>query len=125
MADDYRKLYEEEHQRCNEYIAKVAELEEANEMLKFKLDRIHNNPLWKSTKGLRILMLRTAKFIKRVKGLGGFAGFKAKLAHKLNEKKAAKSYGTASFPDAHERKRQEEERILPFSLSACMVEMGQ
>lgn len=111
MADDYKKLYEEEHQRCNEYIAKVAELEEANAMLKFKLDRIHNNPLWKCTKGIRILMLRSAKFMKRVKGLGGFAGFKAKLAHKINEKKAAKSYGTASFPDADERKRQEEARF--------------
>lgn len=107
MSISYKSLYEEEHSKCNEYIARIAELEEQNAMLQFRLDRIHNNPLWKCTKGIRILMLRGAKFIKRLKGLGGYRGFKAKLAHKINEKKAQKSYGTQSFPDENTRREQE------------------
>lgn len=107
IITDYKQAYEAEHKKCNEYIARVAELEEANAMLQFRLDRIHNNPLWKYTKGIRDLMLRSAKFMRRVKGLGGWRGFVAKLKHKINEKKAQKSYGTRSFPDAAERARQE------------------
>ncbi len=51
MENSYKELYEKEHAKCNEYIARVAQLEEANAMLQFRLDRIHNNPIWKSTKG--------------------------------------------------------------------------
>ncbi|MCR4650542.1 MAG: glycosyltransferase family 2 protein [Lachnospiraceae bacterium] len=118
---DYKELYEAEHKKCNEYIAKVAELEEANAMLNFRLERIHNNPLWKHTKPVRDMMLRSARLMKRIKGLGGFRGFKAKLAHKIHEKKAGKSYGTKSFPDAVRRKEEEEAVFERMPLISILV----
>ena len=106
--DNYKELYEKEKERCNEYIARVAELEEANAMLQFRLDRIHNNALWKHTKKIRDLMLKANKLKKRLKNLGGLRGFWAKLKYKIREHKAKKGYGTASFPDAATRKMEEE-----------------
>ena len=44
--------YEKEHLKCAEYAERIARLEEENDYLQFRLDRIHNHPLWKSTKGL-------------------------------------------------------------------------
>ena len=86
MENSYKELYEKEHAKCNEYIARVAELEEANNMLQFRLDRIHNNPLWKCTKGIRDMMLKAAKFRKRLKNLGGPRGILAKIDYKKREK---------------------------------------
>ena len=107
MENSYKELYEKEKAKCNEYIAKVAALEEANAMLQFRLDRIHNNPIWKCTKGIRDTMLRVGKLKKRLHNLGGFKGFVSKVLYKIRESRAKKGYGTASFPDAEERKRQE------------------
>ena len=121
MENSYKELYEKERAKCNEYIAKVAELEEANAMLQFRLDRIHNNPLWKCTKGIRDIMLKAAKFRKRLKNLGGPRGVWAKIKYKIREKKAQKSYGTASFPTPEERKRQEEERFEYMPLISILV----
>lgn len=108
MEIDYKELYEKEKERCNEYIQKVASLEEANAMLQFRLDRIHNNFLWRKTKKIRDMMLKANKLKKRLKNLGGLRGFWAKVKYKLREHKAKKGYGTRSFPTAEERKAQEE-----------------
>lgn len=106
--DNYKELYEKEKERCNEYIARVAELEEANAMLQFRLDRIHNNFFWRKTKKIRDLMLKANKLKKRLKNLGGLRGFWAKLKYKIREHQAKKGYGYSSFPDAAKRKEQEE-----------------
>ncbi len=108
MSVNYEELYEREHAKCTEYIAKVAELEEANAMLQFRLDRIHNNPIWKCTKGIRDMMLKAAKLRKRIKNLGGFRGFVSKVLYKIREKKAQKNYGKASFPSAERCKLESE-----------------
>lgn len=108
MEIDYKELYEKEKAKCNEYIQKVASLEEANAMLQFRLDRIHNNFLWRKTKKIRDMMLKANKLKKRLKNLGGLRGFWAKVKYKLREHKAKKGYGTRSFPTAEERKAQEE-----------------
>ncbi|MBQ0028656.1 MAG: glycosyltransferase family 2 protein [Lachnospiraceae bacterium] len=121
MENSYKELYEKERAKCNEYIAKVAELEEANAMLQFRLDRIHNNPLWKCTKGIRDMMLKAAKLRKRLKNLGGLRGFWAKVKYKIREKKAQKSYGTASYPTKEERLRQEEEQFDYMPLISILV----
>lgn len=121
MEPNYKELYEQERAKCNEYIAKVAELEEANAMLQFRLDRIHNNPIWKSTKGIRDMMLKAAKLKKRLKNLGGLRGFWAKLKYKIREHKAKKGYGTASFPSAEERKRQEDTVFEYMPLISILV----
>ena len=50
---DYKELYEKEHIKSADLASRVAQLEEENDYLQFRLDRIHNNSLWKATGGLR------------------------------------------------------------------------
>jgi len=112
---DYQSAYEKEHQKCADYAERIAALEEANDYLQFRLDRIHNNPLWKSTGGLRKCMHAVKRQTDRVKNCGGLRGIKAKIAYKKREKQAMKQFGTASFPTPEERKAQEE-TIFPNSV---------
>lgn len=105
---DYQSAYEKEHQKCADYAERIAALEEANDYLQFRLDRIHNNPLWKSTGGLRKCMHAVKRQTDRVKNCGGLRGIKAKIDYKKREKQAMKQFGTLSFPTPEERKAQEE-----------------
>ena len=105
---DYKKAYEKEHRKSADYAQRIAQLEEEKDYLQFRLDRIHNNPLWKSTTSLRKGMHFIMRQITRVKNCGGLRGIKAKLSYKQREKQAMKHYGTESFPDAAVRKQQEE-----------------
>lgn len=104
---DYREAYEKEHIKAADLACRVALLEEKNEELLFKLDRIKNNPLWKASKPARNVMHALIRQINRLKNCGGPRGFVAKLDYKKREKKAMRHYGTESFPDAKERERQE------------------
>ncbi|MBR6237680.1 MAG: glycosyltransferase family 2 protein [Lachnospiraceae bacterium] len=108
MSDNFKALYEEEKERNKDLAMRVARLEEENASLTFRLDRIHNNPIWRHTKSVRDAMLRFGKLKKRVKNLGGVRGFFSKVGYKIREAKAKKGYGKASFPNAEERKEQEE-----------------
>lgn len=119
--EDFKELYEKEKARCNEYISKVAKLEEENAMLQFRLDRIHNNQIWKSTKGIRDLMLKSAKLRKRIKNLGGFRGFLSKVNYKLREHKAKKGYGLKSFPSEAKRKEEENTKFDYEPLISILV----
>lgn len=119
--EDYRELYEREKARCNEYIGKVAKLEEANAMLQFRLDRIHGNPLWKCTKGIRDLMLKAGKLRKRIKNLGGVRGFLSKVNYKIREHKAKKGYGHLSFPNAKRREQEENTKFEYSPLISILV----
>lgn len=121
MADNYREMYEREHEKCAEYIAKLAKLEEEKAMLEFRLNRIHNNPLWKCTKGIRDLMLKSAKLRKRLKNLGGVRGFISKVGYKIREAKAKKGYGLASFPDAERRRAEESTKFEYEPLISILV----
>ena len=42
---DYKEAYEKEHIKCADLAGRIADLEEQNEELSFKLGRIKNNPL--------------------------------------------------------------------------------
>ena len=119
QENSYKKAYEKEHIKCADYAQRIAQLEEENDYLQFRLDRIHNHPLWKSTASLRKVMHYTKRQFDRVKNCGGPKGIAAKIAYKKREKEAMKQYGTSSFPDAGERKRQEEtvfENPVKFSI---------
>lgn len=105
--DNYKELYEKEKAKNIEYIEKLARLEEENNMLTFRLDRIHNNPIWKVTRPVRDMMLKSSKLIRRIRNLGGPRGVMSKILYKIREAKAKKNYGTRSFPDAARRKMEE------------------
>ena len=105
--DNYKELYEKEKAKNIEYIEKLARLEEEKNMLTFRLERIHNNPIWKATRPIRDMMLKSSRFIRRIRNLGGPRGVISKILYKIREAKAKKNYGTRSFPDAERRKIEE------------------
>lgn len=104
---DYQDAYEKEHSKTADLACRVAELEDKNEELQFKLDRIKNNPLWRVSKPARSLMHLCIRQVNRLKNCGGIRGFFAKLDYKKRERAAMRHYGTESFPDADKRAREE------------------
>ena len=106
---DYRAEYEKERVKSAYLADRVSQLEDEVDDLTFKLNRIKNNPIWKATKPARSVMHFCIRQIDRVKNQGDAKGVVKKIQYKIREKKAAQGYGTASFPDEAERKRQREE----------------
>ena len=104
---DFHELYEKEHLKSADLAERVARLEDEKDYLQFRLDRIHNNPLWKATGGLRKVMHAVKRQTDRIKNCGGPRGIVQKISYKKRERIAMKQHGTASFPDEEERKRQE------------------
>ncbi len=114
MSEKYKELYETERDKNREYAMRIACLEEENASLNYRLDRIHNNPIWRHTKWIRDIMLKTGKLRKRIHNLGGFRGFVSKVNYKIRESKAKKGYGKRSFPD-NERRCYEENYEFGYS----------
>ena len=119
--DNYKELYEKEKAKNIEYIEKLARLEEEKNMLAFRLDRIHNNPIWKVTRPVRDMMLKSSKLIRRIRNLGGPRGVMSKILYKIREAKAKKNYGTKSFPDAARRKMEENFEFKDRPLISILV----
>jgi len=118
---NYQEMYEKEHIKSADLASRVAELEEANDYLQFRLDRIHNNPLWRSTKWLRTCMHAVMRQTSRIKNCGGPRGVMAKIAYKKREKEAMKNYGTNSFPTPEEREAQESTEFAYEPLISILV----
>lgn len=95
---DYRQAYEQEHLKCADLAARIADLEAKNEELEWKLGRIKNNPLWKVAKPARNGMHWVIRQKDRLKNCGGFRGVLHKIGYKKREREAMKQFGTASFP---------------------------
>ncbi len=109
---NYQEAYEKEHLKCAEYAERIARLEEEKDYLQFRLDRIHNNSLWKATSGLRKVMHTVKRQTDRIKNCGGPRGILAKIKYKQRERVAMVQHGTASFPD-ETRAKQERETVFP------------
>jgi len=95
---DYRTAYEQEHLKCADLAARIADLESKNEELAWKLNRIQKNPLWKASKPARMLVHWAIRQKDRVGNCGGIKGVLHKIAYKKREREAMKQFGTASFP---------------------------
>ncbi len=109
---DYKEAYEKEHIKCADLASRVAELDEKNDELTFKLNRIKNNPLWKMSAPLRKAMHYFIRQRDRLRNCGNLRGIWAKIKYKQREREAMEHYGTASFPDAARRKA-EQETVFP------------
>lgn len=109
---DYKSAYEKEHIKCADLAERVAELEEKNEELNFKLNRIKNHPFWKLSGPLRKLMHYCIRQKDRIKNCGSLRGVVAKVKYKKREKQAMKQFGTDGFPDEARRKA-ERETVFP------------
>ena len=116
---NYREAYEKEHLKCADYAERIAQLEEEKDYLQFRLDRIHNNSLWKATAGLRKVMHAVKRQTDRIKNCGGPRGIWAKIKYKQRERVAMVQHGTASFPDDARVKIEREtvfERMVKISI---------
>lgn len=113
MADmDYKEAYEKEHLKNADLAARIADLESKNDELNWKLNRIKNNPLWKASKPARSAVHWAIRQKDRVSNCGGPKGVLAKLDYKKREREAMKQFGTESFPDEEQAKR-ERETVFP------------
>lgn len=108
---DYREAYEKEHIKTADLAERVAVLEAKNEELTFKLNRIKKNPLWKASAPARKAMHFCLRQISRVKNCGNLRGVFAKVRYKKLEKQAMQHFGTASFPDEAQAKKERETRF--------------
>lgn len=116
---NYQEAYEKEHLKCADYAERIAQLEEEKDYLQFRLDRIHNNSLWKATAGLRKVMHTVKRQTDRIKNCGGPRGIWAKIKYKQRERVAMVQHGTASFPDEARAKQEREtifERMVKISI---------
>ncbi len=112
MAEmDYREAYEQEHEKCADLADKIVLLESEVEELQFKLDRIKNNNFWKATKPARSLIHFARRQKERLSHCGGPRDILRKLANKKRQKSAMLSYGTGSFPDEEQRRKEQETRF--------------
>ena len=99
---DYREAYEQEHLKCADLAARVADLEAKKEELEWKLDRIKRNPLWKLSKPVRSGMHWLIRQKDRLVNCGSPRGMLHKLDYKRRERKAMKQFGTESFPSSEQ-----------------------
>ncbi len=108
----YKEAYEKEHIKCADLAGRIAELEEKNEELSFKINRIKSNPVWKASAPFRKAMHFLLRQRGRLKNCGNLRGLVAKIKYKSREREAMECFGTASFPD-EARRRKERETIFP------------
>lgn len=109
---DYKEAYENEHIKCADLASRIAELEEKNEELNYKINRIKTNPIWKMSAPFRKAMHYCIRQRDRLRNCGNLRGIWAKIKYKGRERAAMERYGTASFPD-EERRRMEQETVFP------------
>lgn len=112
LKNDWETLYQEEHLKNADLAGRIADLEAQKDDLQFKLDRIKNNKLWKTSAPLRKTMHFCIRQKDRVKNCGSVKGVLHKIAYKKNEKEAMKQFGTKSFPD-EARAKAERETVFP------------
>ena len=89
---DFKAAYEKEKLKSADLASRIAELEDKNSELEFKLSRIKNNPIWKASTPARNAMHFTIRQIDRVRNQGSVKGVIAKIKYKQIEKKAMAHY---------------------------------
>ncbi len=85
---------------------RVAILENEKRELEESLDRIKSNPLWKASAPARAFIHWVIRQIDRVRNQGSLRGVVARIRYKKREREAFAGYGTGSFPDEEQRKRE-------------------
>lgn len=118
---DYKEAYEKEHIKTADLAERVAVLEAQNEDLRFKLNRIKNNPLWKLSAPLRKAMHFVIRQRNRLKNCGNLRGVIAKLKYKKIERQAMERYGTASFPEKGQREKERNAKFLRMVKFSILV----
>ncbi len=118
---DYKAAYEKEKLKTADLAGRIAELEDKNQELEFKLNRIKNNPIWKASTPARNTMHWVIRQRDRIRNQGSLRGVIAKIKYKQIEKKAMTHYGTESFPSEETRKEQESAVFEKMPLISILV----
>ncbi len=118
---DYKSAYEREKLKTADLAERIAELEDKNQELEFKLSRIKNNPIWKASTPMRNTMHWVIRQKDRIKNQGSLKGVIAKIKYKQVEKKAMTHYGTESFPSEETRRQQESTVFEKMPLISILV----
>lgn len=118
---DYKAAYEREKLKTADLAGRIAELEDKNQELEFKLNRIKNNPIWKASTPARNAMHWVIRQRDRIRNQGSLRGVIAKIKYKQIEKKAMTHYGTESFPSEETRKEQETAVFEKMPLVSILV----
>ena len=123
MSDniDYKAAYEREKLKTADLAGRIAELEDKNQELEFKLNRIKNNPIWKASTPARNVMHWVIRQRDRIRNQGSLKGVSARIKYKQIEKKAMTHYGTESFPSEDIRRAQESEKFEKMPLISILV----
>lgn len=107
----YKDSLKEEKQKNAMMASRLTEMQEKVNDLDFKLKRIKNNPVWKASKPLRVVMHFLIRTYHRMKGCGDIKGIAHKIKNKMQDRKAMRKHGTASFPDEARRLAESSEKF--------------
>jgi len=115
----YMQEYKSEKEKTEVLEKKLAEATNQMNGTSARLERIKGSALWRASKPARDVIHFLQRTKQRVAAYGSIRGIMRKLNSKAIERKARASHGSASFPDAQERRRQEEtvfDRNIIFSI---------
>ncbi|WP_026498265.1 glycosyltransferase family 2 protein [Butyrivibrio sp. WCD2001] len=118
---DFKTAYEKEKLKSADLAQRVADLEDKNQELEFKLNRIKSNPIWKASTPARNVMHFVIRQKDRVKNAGSVRGVIAKLKYKQIERKAKVHYGTESFPSEETIATERNARFEKMPLISILV----
>lgn len=116
----YKELYDCECEKNDELVAQLEEAEKHIEELDYKLGRIKNSFAWKLSKPLRGVMHTCVRVRDVYRQYGSPVGVARKVRLKMRQKNAQKQHGLVSFPNAEERKRQEE-TVFPKDITFSIL----
>ena len=118
-SEYYKDLYEKERLKNAELTEKLVDAEAKAADLAYKMDKLRNSLIWKMIYPVRLVWSHTKNLFIRIKRYGSISNLKKKIASKIIEKRAYKSYGTLSMPTPEEIKAQKEavfEKNIKFSI---------
>lgn len=107
----YKEAYERERQKSNELAVRLASTQNQVQELNDKINQIKGTLFWKASKPFRSFYHFLKRTKARLANYGSIKGIIRKLQSKAIEKKVRKSFGTISFPNEEEAKKQRETKF--------------
>ena len=117
----YKQALEEEKRKRKLLSQKLSDTESEAADLRFQLDRIKGNKIWKLSLPFRVFMHWCMRTVDRIKRTGSLKGLIRKLKQKSAEKKACHIHGLASYPNEERRKLEEETRFSKDVMFSILV----
>ncbi|MBR4575155.1 MAG: glycosyltransferase [Lachnospiraceae bacterium] len=118
-SEYYKDLYEKERCKNARLTESLVDAEAKLADLEYKMDKLKNSMIWKAVYPFRLVWSHTKNLFIRIRRYGSISNLKKKIASKIIEKRAYKSYGTLSMPSPEETKAQRETafpRKITFSI---------